>query len=251
MFSNLRQLAASSTCHPVFIYAAISRYRMSITAHHQDQKRLPRQYKMVGVYLGDTPTTEKFTENALEKDRDTILIAIHAQLHTPQKTTTTLDLQDHSPTQQVTLLRHRIESEDALHSHRMTTLQKTLHSEHQRHSTRALTFRERLIDLGTKQRDRLRTSPKKLSPTKSKAIVVRDGELGGGRQQKGSHVARWLEGLVSVSSISWIRESSDGSSSVEVVAAKDAKGKGKGIRIVSDAVEETAAVVDKDVERHV
>ncbi|KEQ94381.1 hypothetical protein AUEXF2481DRAFT_40967 [Aureobasidium subglaciale EXF-2481] len=170
---------------------------------------------------------------------------------TPQKTTTTLDLQDHSPTQQVTLLRHRIESEDALHSHRMTTLQKTLHSEHQRHSTRALTFRERLIDLGTKQRDRLRTSPKKLSPTKSKAIVVRDGELGGGRQQKGSHVARWLEGLVSVSSISGIRESSDGSSSVEVVAAKDAKGKGKGIRIVSDAVEETAAVVDKDVERHV
>ncbi|KAI5275806.1 hypothetical protein E4T47_01308 [Aureobasidium subglaciale] len=210
----------------------------------------PGQYKTVDTYLVDTPTTEKDPESALEKDKDTILAAIQAQLHTPQETTTTLDLQDHSPTQQVILLRHRIESEDALHSHRMTTLQKTLHSEHQRHSTHALTFRERLIDLSTKQRDRLRASPKKLSPTKTRAIMAKDGEQKGGRQQKGSHVARWLEGLVSVSSISGIRESSDGSSSVEVVAAKDAKGKGKGIRIVSDAVEETAAIVDGDVERN-
>lgn len=49
-----------------------------------------------------------------------------------------------------------------------------------------------------------------------------------------------------MSSFSGLRESSDGVSSVEVVAAKDAKGKGKGIRIVSDGVEE-GGVVDGDV----
>lgn len=56
---------------------------------------------------------------------------------------------------------------------------------------------------------------------------------------KQGYIAKWLEGLKSMSSFSGLREStSDGMSSVEVVAAKDAKGKGKGIRIVSDGVEE-------------
>lgn len=50
-----------------------------------------------------------------------------------------------------------------------------------------------------------------------------------------------------MSSFSGLRESSDGMSSVEVVAAKDAKGKGKGIRIVSDGVEEGDAVVEGHV----
>lgn len=45
-----------------------------------------------------------------------------------------------------------------------------------------------------------------------------------------------------MSSFSGLRESSDSMNSVEVVAAKDAKGKGKGIRIVSDGVEEGAVV---------
>lgn len=72
--------------------------------------------------------------------------------------------------------------------------------------------------------------------------VVANGTTG-----KQGYIAKWLEGLKSMSSFSGLRESSDGMSSVEVVAAKDAKGKGKGIRIVSDGVEEGDAVVEGHV----
>jgi hypothetical protein len=68
------------------------------------------------------------------------------------------------------------------------------------------------------------------------------------RQQE-SKVAKWLDGLRSISSISEFWGSSDGSSSVEVVAAKDAVGRGKGMRIVSDGVEESSAAVFYNVFR--
>lgn len=88
-----------------------------------------------------------------------------------------------------------------------------------------------MIDLSTAHRETLRSSSPKKLPVGNEVVVANGNKQG--------YIAKWLEGLKSMSSFSGLREStSDGMSSVEVVAAKDAKGKGKGIRIVSDGVEE-------------
>lgn len=163
---------------------------------------------------------------------------INTSTTTSAQETTTHELQDQLPANQVIALRKRIEKEDARHSHNIDTLEKQFNTEHTRHSTRTKGFRSRLIDLSTAQGEHLRSSPKKLQQHDADGDqVVTNGTPG-----KQGYIAKWLEGLKSMSSFSGLRESSDGMSSVEVVSAKDAKGKGKGIRIVSDGVEEGAAV---------
>ncbi|KAH0293171.1 hypothetical protein M436DRAFT_81278 [Aureobasidium namibiae CBS 147.97] len=67
------------------------------------------------------------------------------------------------------------------------------------------------------------------------------------RQAKQNYIAKWLQGLRSMSALSSSATktksgSDEESSSVEVVAARDAKGRGKGIRVVSDEVEEGTGV---------
>ncbi|KAG9589831.1 hypothetical protein KCU77_g8650, partial [Aureobasidium melanogenum] len=153
---------------------------------------------------------------------------------TSAQETTTQELQDQPSANQVIAIRKRIEQEDARHSHNLSNLEKQFTTEHARHDTRTKGLRSRLIDLSTAHRENLRSSPKKLQQN--------DEAVANGTAGKQGYIAKWLEGLKSMSSFSGLRESSDGMSSVEVVAAKDAKGKGKGIRIVSDGVEEGDAV---------
>ncbi|KAG9689070.1 hypothetical protein KCU95_g9937, partial [Aureobasidium melanogenum] len=168
----------------------------------------------------------------------------HHQLNTTATTsaqeTTTQELQEQPSANQVMAIRKRIEQEDTRHSHNINDLEKQLTTEHARHSTRAKGFRSRLIDLSTAHRENLRTSPKKLQQQQQNDASGNEVLAIGTTAGKQGYIAKWLEGLKSMSSFSGLRESSDGMSSVEVVAAKDAKGRGKGIRIVSDGVEEGA-----------
>ncbi|KEQ64690.1 uncharacterized protein M437DRAFT_43705 [Aureobasidium melanogenum CBS 110374] len=151
--------------------------------------------------------------------------------------TTTQEPQDQPPANQIIALRKRIEKEDTRHSLNLSNLQNQVTTEHARHFTHTKGFRSRLIDLSTAHRENLRISspnkPQNQHHTNGNEVIVANGN------NKQGYIAKWLEGLKSMSSFSGLREStSDGMSSVEVVAAKDAKGKGKGIRIVSDGVEE-------------
>lgn len=151
--------------------------------------------------------------------------------NTSTQETTTQELQDQPPANQIIAVRKRIEKEDTRHSLNLSNLQNQVTTEHARHSTRTKGFRSRLIDLSTAHRETLRSSSPKKLPVGNEVVVANGNKQG--------YIAKWLEGLKSMSSFSGLREStSDGMSSVEVVAAKDAKGKGKGIRIVSDGVEE-------------
>ncbi|KAG9667363.1 hypothetical protein KCU99_g8941, partial [Aureobasidium melanogenum] len=228
-------------------------------ALQQDQKPPRKRYKMVDASPADTLRTENANvqENDREKvheqtDKDLIPIYFqrtrhHHQLNTTITTsaqeTTTQELQAQPSASQVIALRKRIEQEDTRHSHNLSNLEKQFTTEHNRYFTRTKGFRSRLIDLSTAHREHLRTSPKKVQQNDASGNqVVANGTTG-----KQGYIAKWLEGLKSMSSFSGLRESSDGMSSVEVVAAKDAKGKGKGIRIVSDGVEEGDAVVEGHV----
>ncbi|KAH0153397.1 hypothetical protein KCU67_g9482, partial [Aureobasidium melanogenum] len=223
-------------------------------ALQQNQKPPRKRYKMVGASPADTLRTEyaNVQENDGEKvheqtDKDLIPRIRHHQPNTTitpsAQETTTQELQDQPSANQVIALRKHIEQEDTRHSHNLSNLEKQFTAEHNRHSTRTKGFRSRLIDLSTAHREHLRTSPKKLQQNDASGTqVVANGTTG-----KQGYIAKWLEGLKSMSSFSGLRESSDGMSSVEVVAAKDAKGKGKGIRIVSDGVEEGDAVVEGHV----
>ncbi|KAH0346890.1 hypothetical protein KCU83_g7028, partial [Aureobasidium melanogenum] len=226
-------------------------------APHQDQKPPRKRYKMVDASPADTLRTENATlqENDREKvheqtDKDIIPVRdlahlrarqhqVDATITTSAQETTTQELQDQPSANQVIAIRKRIEQEDTRHSHNLSNLEKQFTTEHIRHGTRTKGFRSRLIDLSIAHRENLRTSPKKLQQNDEAVAIGTTGKQG--------YVAKWLEGLKSMSSFSGLRESSDGMSSVEVVAAKDAKGKGKGIRIVSDGVEEGDAVVEGDV----
>ncbi|KAH0377930.1 hypothetical protein KCU92_g9001, partial [Aureobasidium melanogenum] len=224
-------------------------------ALQQDQKPPRKRYKMLDASPADTLRTENANvqENDREKvheqtDKDLIpRTRHHHQLNTSANTsaqeTTTQELQDQPSANQVIVLRKRIEQEDTRHSHNLSNLEKQFTTEHNRHSTRTKGFRSRLIDLSTAHREHLRSSPKKLQqPDAGGNKILAISTTG-----KQGYIAKWLEGLKSMSSFSGLRESSDGMSSVEVVAAKDAKGKGKGIRIVSDGVEEGDAVVEGHV----
>ncbi|KAG9729622.1 hypothetical protein KCU73_g12069, partial [Aureobasidium melanogenum] len=213
-------------------------------ALQQDQKPPRKRYKMLDASPADTLRTEN--ANVQENDRGK-RTRHHHQLNTSANTsaqeTTTQELQDQPSANQVIALRKRIEQEDTRHSHNLSNLEKQFTTEQNRHSTRTKGFRSRLIDLSIAHREHLRTSPKKLQQNDTSGNqVVANGTTG-----KQGYIAKWLEGLKSMSSFSGLRESSDRMSSVEVVAAKDAKGKGKGIRIVSDGVEEGDAVVEGHV----
>ncbi|THY26405.1 hypothetical protein D6D01_04481 [Aureobasidium pullulans] len=212
---------------------------------YQDQKRPPEQYKMVAASLEDTLITEKDIEKALETEREVTLAIALDHLH-PHEGTVTSGTQDRPPSPQVVAIRQRIWSEDARHARRVSTLHQQAQSEKERHATKDHTFRSRLIELANKPRERLRISPSKslANPKTRNNNIDQDGM----RQQE-SKVAKWLDGLRSISSISEFWGSSDESSSVEVVAAKDAVGRGKGMRIVSDGVEESSAAVFYNVFR--
>lgn len=170
----------------------------------------------------------------------------HHQTTTSTQETTTSELQNQPPANQVIALRKRIEKEDVRHCHNIDILEKQFDIEHTRHSTRAKGFRSRLVDLSTAHCEHLRISPRKLQQQQQHNSDGNEIVALGTTAGKRGYIAKWLEGLKSMSSFSGLRESSDGVSSVEVVAAKDAKGKGKGIRIVSDGVEQ-GAVVESDV----
>ncbi|THV78836.1 hypothetical protein D6D27_09095 [Aureobasidium pullulans] len=224
---------------------------------YQDQKRPPEQHKMGVASPEDTLITEKDAEKALETEREVNLaialdhlpshrILVNESVTSPHEDTVTSGTQDRPPSQQVVAIRQRIWSEDARHARRVSTLNQQAQSEQERHATKDRTFRSRLIELANKPRERLRISPSKsLANPKTRNNNSGQGEM---RQQE-SKVAKWLDGLRSISSISEFWGSSDESSSVEVVAAKDAVGRGKGMRIVSDGVEESSAAVFYNVFR--
>ncbi|THW35050.1 hypothetical protein D6D21_09315 [Aureobasidium pullulans] len=214
---------------------------------YQDQKRPPEQYKMGAASLEDTLITEKDTEKALETERERDhRNLVNESVTNPHEDTVTSGTQDRPPSQQVVAIRQRIWSEDARHARRVSTLHQQAQSEHERHTTKDRTFRSRLIELANKPRGHLRTSPSKslANPKTRNNNIDKDGM----RRQE-SKVAKWLDGLRSISSISEFWGTSDESSSVEVVAAKDAVGRGKGMRIVSDGVEESSAAVFYNVFR--
>ncbi|THZ34658.1 hypothetical protein D6C90_07629 [Aureobasidium pullulans] len=213
----------------------------------QDQKRPPEQYKMGAASPEDTLITEKDTEKALETERERDhRNLVNESVTSPHEDTVTSGTQDRPPSQQVVAIRQRIWSEDARHARRVSTLHQQAQSEDERHTTKDRTFRSRLIELANKPRERLRISPSRslANPKTRNNNIDKDGM----RQQE-SKVAKWLDGLRSISSISEFWGSSDESSSVEVVAAKDAVGRGKGMRIVSDGVEESSAAVFYNVFR--
>ncbi|THV88383.1 hypothetical protein D6C85_04393 [Aureobasidium pullulans] len=214
---------------------------------YQDQKRPPEQYKMGAASPEDTLITEKDTEKALETERErNHRNVVNESVTSPHEDTSISGTQDQPPSQQVVAIRQRIWSEDARHARRVSTLHQQAQSEQERHATKDRTFRSRLIELANKPRERLRISPSKsLANPKTRNNNSGQGEM---RQQE-SKVAKWLDGLRSISSISEFWGSSDESSSVEVVAAKDAVGRGKGMRIVSDGVEESSAAVFYNVFR--
>ncbi|KAH0271787.1 hypothetical protein KCU91_g7149, partial [Aureobasidium melanogenum] len=221
----------------------------------QDLNPLRKRYKKVDVSPTATLRTESdlLQENDREKvqeqTEDIILVVDrthHRNYHRYQQPnttttistqeTTTQEPQDQPPANQIIALRKRIEKEDTSHSLNLSNLQNQVTTEHARHLTRTKGFRSRLIDLSTAHRENLRISspnkPQNQHHINGNEVIVANGN-------KQGYIAKWLEGLKSMSSFSGLREStSDGMSSVEVVAAKDAKGKGKGIRIVSDGVEE-------------
>ncbi|KAK6006505.1 hypothetical protein QM012_006915 [Aureobasidium pullulans] len=168
----------------------------------------------------------------------------HSAPYAQEETTTTSNPQDQTPPNEVLALRKRLEQEDLLRSHNLTTLSKQFHNEDTRHSTFTNNFRSHLIDLSFAHRETLHEAPKTVHNNQDLSV---NGVATAGPKQ--GYIAKWLEGLKSISTSSGLRESSgtsEGRSSVEVVAAKDAKGKGKGIRIVSDGVEE-GGVVGGDV----
>ncbi|KAI4719857.1 hypothetical protein E4T48_03906 [Aureobasidium sp. EXF-10727] len=246
-------------------------------AHHQDQKPPPKPLKMIDASSAATPIPENDSDKVLEqtnqeqdhtKDLDIILITIlphlqyiyphthqqaspshtnpphHQKTHHQNSTTATSSHdtsapQDQPPTTEIKTLHHKLEKEDTRHTLTLTRLHKTLDTEHARHDSRTRTIRSRLIDLSSLQQQHFRNLPlqQQQQPTNVDAKVAVEG----GAANKQGFIAKWLEELKSMSSFSGVRESSDGDSSVEVVAAKDAKGKGKGIRIVSDGIEEGGA----------
>ncbi|CAD0025408.1 unnamed protein product [Aureobasidium pullulans] len=214
---------------------------------YQDQKRPPEQYKMGAASPEDTLITEKDTEKALETERErNHRNVVNESVTSPHEDTSISGTQDQPPSQQVVAIRQRIWSEDARHARRVSTLHQQTQSEQERHATKDRTFRSRLIELANKPRERLCISPSKslANPKTRSNNIDQDG-----MKQQESKVAKWLDGLRSISSISEFWGSSDESSSVEVVAAKDAVGRGKGMRIVSDGVEESSAAVFYNVFR--
>ncbi|THW77971.1 hypothetical protein D6D19_01831 [Aureobasidium pullulans] len=216
---------------------------------YQDQKRPPEQHKMGAASPEDTLITEKDAEKALETEREVALaiaLDLNESVTSPHEDTSISGTQDQPPSQQVVAIRQRIWSEDARHARRVSTLHQQTQSEQERHATKDRTFRSRLIELANKPRERLCISPSKslANPKTRSNNIDQDG-----MKQQESKVAKWLDGLRSISSISEFWGSSDESSSVEVVAAKDAVGRGKGMRIVSDGVEESSAAVFYNVFR--
>ncbi|KAI4729122.1 hypothetical protein E4T49_03041 [Aureobasidium sp. EXF-10728] len=208
---------------------------------------------MIDASLVATHTPENDNVKALErtdheKDPDIILITGLPQVQTHHQDSTTATSsqdtttpQDPPPTTEIKTLRRNLEKEDTRHTRTLTRLHKTLDTEHARHDSRTRGFRSRLIDLSDLQQQHLRNLP--LQQQQQQQPTNIDGKVAveGGAAIKQGFIAKWLEGLKSMSSFSGVRESSDGDSSVEVVAAKDARGRGKGIRIVSDGVEEGGA----------
>ncbi|CAD0113387.1 unnamed protein product [Aureobasidium uvarum] len=239
----------------------------------QDGRRISRHHSHTRERQGQSPRGDKPRERSHERHRhhsrhrspsspvrhipqqahQTSLILTlctqqrshHQNLTTSPSTQNPLSAtQDQHPANQVKTLRQNIENEDTRHTLTITKLHETLDTEHARHDSRTKDFRSRLIDLSTAHQHQLRLLPKKLQQQQQQQQTQTandDGKTVGDNTavNKQGYIAKWLDGLKSMSSFSGARDnSSDGDSSVEVVAAKDAKGKGKGIRIVSDGVEE-------------
>ncbi|KAL2029427.1 hypothetical protein VTO58DRAFT_108619 [Aureobasidium pullulans] len=212
--------------------------------HQSNTRWAPRLPKTLSSQRKTPRKPSKQKEKSLSQSLS--IIFLNESVTSPHEDTVTSGTQDRPPSQQVVAIRQRIWSEDARHARRVSTLHQQAQSEHERHTTKDRTFRSRLIELANKPREHLRISPSKsLANPKTRSNNV---DQDGMRQQE-SKVAKWLDGLRSISSISEFWGSSDESSSVEVVAAKDAVGRGKGMRIVSDGVEESSAAVFYNVFR--
>ncbi|KAI4742877.1 hypothetical protein E4T50_06734 [Aureobasidium sp. EXF-12298] len=142
---------------------------------------------------------------------------------------------------------HRSPSASRTHNNHTTTL----HSPSQEPQNHALTTHNLIFLDQSPQHPRFSHKPTQKSSNKSSHKPThKSQQLQEQKKQqqqtplqtKQNYIAKWLSGLRSMSSLlsssSRTRGSGDGeSSSVEVVKARDAKGRGKGIRIVSDDVE--------------
>lgn len=149
------------------------------------------------------------------------------------------------PRNQVTRLRHKLEHEDLRHDRRISTLQRRTQVEIHRHGVREAVIRGRLVDVGAREREKLR-----LREGDGGAVALRGGRGGEAARERGAagRVAEWLEGLRSVSSGSGGGEGArSGDGGTEVGVAGDVREEGENVREEKEGKDEVERANGKGI----